>query len=116
VEPLQSPTSQLTVTLESNTDLSNMDQLPSQIVLSGSWSSVEGLHQMAEYFVEHFFHELLGERSPTTAQGDLTAGCIDTDPPVGRRTFGQSDKPSSRSRMCTMRCGSSSLKSAVALI
>src|SRR5215207_9329039 len=42
-----------------------------------------------------------------------TAGCIDTDPPVGRRTFGQSDKPTSRSRMCTTRCGSSSLKSAV---
>jgi hypothetical protein len=43
-----------------------------------------------------------------------TAGCIDTDLPAGRRNFGQSQtSPSSRSRMCIMRCGSRSLKPTV---
>jgi hypothetical protein len=38
--------------------LSNMDQLPHQIVLFGSWSSVEVSHQLAEPFVEPRLCEL----------------------------------------------------------
>ena len=43
----------------------------------------------------------------------LTAGCIDTDLPAGRRTFGRSGKALSRLRMRIMQRGSCSLKPAV---
>jgi hypothetical protein len=44
----------------------------------------------------------------------LTADCIDTDPPVGGRYLRRSDEPLvEKAYVCSMRCGSCSLKTAV---
>jgi hypothetical protein len=44
---------------------------------------------------------------------DLTAGCIDTGLPAGRRYFGQSDKPLIETARVHHACGSCSVKPAV---